>query len=1484
MSALSLSMAQRGLWFCCLVLLVHACPVLTGTTFGQQGAAASDSSPVHDLPPVKVLFLGDQGHHVPAQRFEQIQPILAKRNIGLTYTESLSDMRLENLKQYDALILYANIESIDPQAEQGILDYVTQGGGFVPLHCASYCFQNSSKMVNLIGAQFKEHGTGVFRTDIQEGHPINQGFGGFESWDETYTHHLHNDENRTILSYRTDQRGREPWTWVRTEGKGRVFYTAWGHDQRTWSRTGFHNLLERGIRWAAGQEPALAGNYLAERPFPVAKTIGPAADVKPFEYIDVGAKIPNYTASDKWGTQGENLSLMQKPLPADESIKHFVVPAGFHVELFASEPDLGGKPISMAWDHRGRLWVCETVDYPNELQAPGSGRDRIRICEDTDGDWKADKFTVFAENLSIPSTLTFWRDGVIVQNGAETLYLKDTNQDDVADERTVVFTGWSLGDTHGGVSNFRYGLDNHIWGMQGYNYSEPSHAGKTAQGFRQGFFRFQADGSDLEFVRPTDNNTWGLGISEEGLIFGSTANRNPSVFMPIANRYYEKVAGWKASLTLTTIADSHLFKPVTDKVRQMDHHGGYTAGAGHALYTARQYPIDYWNRTAFVNGPTGHLVGLFVLQPSGAGFKSTSPTNLIASDDEWSAPVMSEVGPDGAMWMIDWYNYIIQHNPTPQGFQTGKGGAYETDLRDKVHGRIYRIVYDGEKIEPSLNLQDASTEQLVQALANPTMTWRLHAQRLLIEKNAVDAEAWLIQRVQDRSQDEIGLNVAAIHALWTLHGLGLISPQHPAVVSAVHAALTHPSPGVRRNAVQVLPQDWDAVTGLLDVNLLSDSDAQVRLAAFLALADSDQASGTVSSPAGAAIANAVCQSENYLDRWLLDGATAAAANHAEAFLIALAARPEVPGEVLPMCQVIAEHLARSNNDKQGVNLDRLVAELTKASPELLSAITRGWVAGWQTRGNVMLSDTLEANLVAVVERIPAAERGALLQVADRWGSRKLEAFAQQVVTQLLNVLDDESLPETERVAAAVKLISFRPELATTTEEILDRITPQTPPSLAVAWVTALGGMTDERLGEMLIASADAWSPVLRTAAFDVLLQRKPWTQSLLSSLESGTLQISDLSLEQNRALADLNDPAMKKQARLILQRGGALPNADRQAVLAQYRVATENAGDAANGKVIFKNVCAKCHRHAGEGAEIGPELTGMAVHPKEELLVHILDPNRSVESNFRMYNVQTIDGLVMAGMLSSESKTAIELVDSQGEKKTILREDIDAFRSSRISLMPEGFEKEITVPQMADLLAFMTKRGKYLALDLSKVATVASDRGMFFSGEADVERLIFSQWGEQQFQGVPFRVIDPQGGQVNNAVLLQGGPEGSLSAKMPTQVELPCETTARAIHFLGGVSGWGFPYGEEKSVSMIVRLQYQDGTTEDHPLQNGVHFADYIRRVDVPESEFAFAVRGQQVRYFAVIPGEPKAIQKLFLIKGPDTTAPVTMAITVEGS
>ena len=400
------------------------------------------------------------------------------------------------------------------------------------------------------------------------------------------------------------------------------------------------------------------------------------------------------------------------------------------MKLFVAEPQIG-KPITMNWDDRGRLWVAETVDYPNELQPAGEGRDRISIVEDTDGDGKADKVTVFADKLSIPTSLMLRQRRRHRAPGADTLFLKDADGDGKADERKVLFTGWRTDDTHAGPSNLRYGLDNWIYGIVGYS-GFSGEVGGERHNFRQGFFRFKPDGSKLEFLRSTNNNSWGVGFSEEGLLFGSTANGSPSVYMPIANRYYESVRGMSPSV-LRNIADR------TGSSRSPTRSARSTGTAASRRRPAM--PSTPPAPTRAVLEPDGLRRRAdraprrtFTLHPDGTDFHSHNAWNLLASDDEWTSPIMAEVGPDGNVWVIDWYNFIVQHNPTPAGFKTGKGSAYETpparqDARPHLSHRRER-----RHAERAPKLSKDDPRDCVATLKNDNMFWRLHAQRLLVER------------------------------------------------------------------------------------------------------------------------------------------------------------------------------------------------------------------------------------------------------------------------------------------------------------------------------------------------------------------------------------------------------------------------------------------------------------------------------------------------------------------------------------------------------------------------------------------------------------------------------------------------------------------------------------------------------------------------------------------------------------------------------
>jgi putative heme-binding domain-containing protein len=967
-------------------------------------------------------------------------------------------------------------------------------------------------------------------------------------------------------------------------------------------------------------------------------------------------------------------------------------------------------------------------------------------------------------------------------------------------------------------------------------------------------------------------------MSEEGLIFGSTANRNPSMFMPIANRYYERVRGWSAE-QLGMIADTYLFKPITDKVRQVDQFGGYTAGAGHALYTARAYPKTFWNRTAFVAEPTGHLVGTFALTRDGAGYKSTSPMNLVASDDEWAAPIMAEVGPDGNVWILDWYNFIVQHNPTPAGFRTGRGAAYESDLRDKKHGRIYRLVYGEKSAQPDA-LSIDRPQDLVAALKRDNLLWRRHAQRLLVERGQTDVVPALVKLASDASVDEIGLNVGAIHALWTLHGLAVVDDGHPDVLSAVRAGLKHRSAGVRRNAVQVLPATAASVEAIVAAGLTKDEDDQVKLAAVLALADMP------STPvAGKQVAGLATAADTMSDRWLADAVTSAAAVQAFGFLQELkapAANASAPPADAPVWGVVArvgEHLARGRPD--AATTEQLLDVLDGAAAPMMESLLAGLSRGWPKGHTVELSASTEKKLLALFDKAPAGSKGQLIQLAGAWGSNVLEKYASEIISTLMASATDESRGEAQRAAAVRQLIAFQPQSSDAVVKALDLITPKTSPEFAGEVIGALAASQAPNLGPQIVERVPSLSPAARMAAIRVLLGRPETTGAFLDAVQLGTMQLADLSLDQKQALAAHPSPRIRRRAATLLEQSGGLPNPDREKVIAQLLPEVEKTGDAAAGKAVFKAQCAKCHMHSGEGEKIGPDLTGMAVHPKHELLIHILDPSRSVEGNYRVYTAVLADGRVINGMLAGETKTSIEIIDTEAKRHPIPREDLEELTGSQKSVMPEGFEQQVKPADLRNLLEFLTARGKYLPLDLSKVASVVSTKGMFYSEDAPAERLIFPDWKPKTVDGVPFYLVDPEGERRPNAVLLYS-PNGTIPPRMPKSVTLPCRSPAKKIHLLSGVAGWGAPYSDAGTVSMIVRLHYADGSTEDHELKNGVHFADYIRVVDVPESKLAFRLRGQQIRYLAIEPKRSETIDSIELVKGADRTAPVVMAVTVQ--
>ena len=545
--------------------------------------------------------------------------------------------------------------------------------------------------------------------------------------------------------------------------------------------------------------------------------------------------------------------------------------------------------MAMAWDERGRLWIAESKDYPNNPQPSGQGNDVIKILEDTNRDGRADKATIFADKLSIVSSLVFVNGGIIVSQAGELVALKDTNGDDKADVRESLIGGWSARDTHALASNLKYGLDNWIWGAVGYSGFNGT-VGGHALNFNQALYRFSRDGRQMEHMANFTNNTWGLAFNETFDVFGSTANGEHSVYVAIPRPYYQGVKGLSAN-GKKKIDGHYAMQANTPKIRQVDVQGGFTAAAGHNFYTARAFPEEYLeprrlrertDRTR--RAPRDHRAPGLRLCGEGRLEHRRERRRVVCARACRGWPRRRALAP----------RFLRFHHPAqPDAGRTGRAGISVPErTRQRLRLAVARACARpdlprscGRALQPykPLSLSPSLPTGLTAALRHDNMFWRLTAQRLLVERGQTDVLPQLIAIVNDRTVDTIGLNSPAVHALWTMQGLGVLDGTNALALDAAKRALTHPAAGVRKAAQSVLPKTAQSVTDLLSAGALKDRDLNVRLNALLALSQMP-----ASADAGRAIYLLSKEKEVIEDEWLPEAIWIAATRHQDGFLQAYA--------------------------------------------------------------------------------------------------------------------------------------------------------------------------------------------------------------------------------------------------------------------------------------------------------------------------------------------------------------------------------------------------------------------------------------------------------------------------------------------------------------------------------------------------------------------------------------------------------------------
>lgn len=981
--------------------------------------------------------------------------------------------------------------------------------------------------------------------------------------------------------------------------------------------------------------------------------------------------------------QEEDLSKELPRIPAVEpgsALKTITLHEGFQLEQVACEP-IVLNPVSAVYDADGRLYVAEMRDYPFPgTKPPGD----VALLEDTDGDGRFDRRVVFLEGLAWPTSVLPYDGGVFVTCAPDLFYAKDTDGDGKADLKRTVFTGFGTQNVQALLNGLLWGPDGWIHGVGGGNggdITSPERPAMKAVSVRGRDFRFKPDGSAFEAIsgggqfghsfddwyhRFTCNNSNSI---RQIVLPADAIERNPALAVSavLTDIDVEGGAGpvfrlsqpepWRVVRTRQRLADPAIAKKLSFTERFA--FGYFTSATGVTIYRGTSFPPEY-RGNAFVGDVGGNLVHRKLLDEHGALYQARRADpgrEFLASTDNWFRPVNFANTPDGCLLILDMYRETIEHP-----FSIPEPIKKHLDLTSgKDRGRLYKLVPKGFQERPKPALSKASTAELVKHLADPDAWFRETAQRLLIERGAMDAIPLLKQMAEARPSA-----LGRAHALWALDALGGLGP------AEVVLGLRDEEPRVREMAARLTQHGQlqnDEVLSAL-IGLANDPDSMVRFETALALGSVPVVRGDDERAGRLSEALATIARQDAADPWTrLAVQTSLREDRALAFLHALVgggARRTVDFTYL--------------NTDAGRGWLEAVAALIGAwgQPEPIAAVLTDYAAG---PGST--PETTRA-LILGLGRGLRRSGGSLRSIASRpEGACLRPVFEQAAVTA------DKDGPLPARIEAA-RLLGLGPaDFAL--GALPDLLDARQPTALQLAALQGLAEQPDPRIGPTLIEHWKALGPALRNEAAEALLARTERVRALLDAIEAREVLAADLDPARRAQLLAHRDPGIRERASKLL---GDVARVDRAPVIAKFRPALEMAGEVDRGREQFKKSCITCHKAEGQGNEVGPDLATITNRTAEDLLIHILDPNREVPPAYLNYTIATTDGQVVSGMIADESATSVTLKRAEGAVDVIPRNRIEALSSTGLSLMPENLETMLDPAAMADLLAYLASLRK----------------------------------------------------------------------------------------------------------------------------------------------------------------------------------------------
>lgn len=966
------------------------------------------------------------------------------------------------------------------------------------------------------------------------------------------------------------------------------------------------------------------------------------------------------------------------------------VAEGFQVELLASEP-LVSDPVAMEIDEAGRLYVVEMHGYP--LDKSGSGK--VRLLTDTDGDGRMDESKVFADRLMLPTGVLRWKKGILVTDAPNVLYLEDTDGDGKSDVRDTLLTGFALSNPQHNLNNPILGTDNWIYlghepavSTQTYKsefgdrggdvyYPHAQNSPRLPDNARGRSVRFRPDKQGLEIL--SAQTQFGHSFDTWGRYF-LVSNANHIIHQVMPATYLGRNPNLLVTNATQTISDhgaaAEVF-PITQNPQNqlLTDVGVFTSACGTTVYQGGLFPAPY-DSVTFVAEPVSNIVHADILREKGSTFSASRifpKREFLASTDAWFRPVNMYTGPDGALYVVDYYRQIIEHPEWMADDAVQSGALYNG--REK--GRIYRITPRGTPPASwSKELRKAAftNVDLVKKLSEANIWWRRNAQRLLIDRNAREITGDL-EKLAVHGDNPAG----RLHALWTLEGLGRLTS------GLLMKSITDPVPGVRENAVKLSEQFLRHSPSLQNTlfTLHDDPDPKVRFQLLCSLGYLDTRE--------AAIVREKILFRDISDPWVQIAALSAMPSQDDQLLHGVLAHPD---KNKPVFSSLIERLATMTAASGVQNEVRSVVQSalrhdTEKDAQWQAPLLNGLAEGLRKKDDAyrILQPERTILMEAALNHPLASVRKGSVRLLKLCGLPEGDT-ARKGIEKAVGTVRDRQAGIDNRIAAIGFLSIHTPE--NHTDLLKSLISPGEPVAVQLAALNTIAAVPGPGVSEFVVKKWGSLTPEVRNTAINTFMAEEKRITLLLDAVEQGTIDASSIGWPRSVGLMAHPNSSVKRRARSLLTK----KEDGRQEIVKRYTPALNLKGDAERGKLVFSKNCAACHQIGGrDGTPYGPDLGTIRNRRPESIMGDILNPNLSIADGFDIWTIELVTGETIQGLIATETPSALTVRNYGGQETVVGRSNIKSLKALGMSVMPAGLESEISVNEMADLLQFL-KHGR----------------------------------------------------------------------------------------------------------------------------------------------------------------------------------------------